>query len=75
MVLARMLQPEQTCDTKVAIFFLMLASEIIITVFGSERKFLKILSWLHMWASLISFLCSLLCEMRNNHDSCLLNES
>ena len=56
MALARILQSEWTCNTKVAIFFLMLASEITITVFGSEREFLKILSRLYMWALLIKVL-------------------
>ena len=42
------------CNNDVAMFFLMLASEITRIVFGFERKFSKILLRLQRWAFLTS---------------------
>ena len=53
--LARILWLKHICNIKVATLFLMLALEIIVTVFGSNRESSKIFLRLQMWVFLISF--------------------
>ena len=67
-----MLPSEWICNIKVAIFFLMLVSEIIMIVLRSKKDFLKILLRLWMLISIIFYFSKSLNEKKSNQRNYLL---